>query len=384
MGRHPFAGRYSGRGDMPIELAISEFRYAYGREAASKQMAPPPNILGVNTLSYRLNLLFERAFNEQSVQSPRPTAKEWIQELDALKSSLKMCGQNPAHKYFGQLGSCPWCSLENSSGVIYFIAPTSTVPTAIFDVNQIWARIQAIQPIAIGAFPLSIPLNAVKPTPLPQNDRGFWAIFNFFLGEPEQEERNRRMQVVGERRMEWQHLQNTWHQTKWNESFFAKKRLLEKYRKEWDRSNLAYEQEKNSIALTIYLEGFFVEDACIPGIGEGLTMKLKAWGIETAADITESEVKSVPGFGEKRTQDLVDWRYSIERQFRQKPILVKSTPQLDQKYRQSRLKLEKQLSGGVEELEQIKRQIKQKQEQFLQQCRQVALKLAQAEADASI
>lgn len=42
LGRHPFAGAYSGGEDMPIERAIRELRFAYGRRAAANGMRPPP------------------------------------------------------------------------------------------------------------------------------------------------------------------------------------------------------------------------------------------------------------------------------------------------------------------------------------------------------
>ena len=45
MGRHPFAGRYRGKGDMPIERAIRECRFAFGRHAITRQMEPPPHTL---------------------------------------------------------------------------------------------------------------------------------------------------------------------------------------------------------------------------------------------------------------------------------------------------------------------------------------------------
>src|SRR5213080_3507699 len=48
MGRHPFAGRFLGRGDKPIDDAIREFRFAFGQAAASRGMTAPP---------YSLNLL---------------------------------------------------------------------------------------------------------------------------------------------------------------------------------------------------------------------------------------------------------------------------------------------------------------------------------------
>ncbi len=41
MGRHPFAGRFLGRGDMPIPRAISEFRFAYSAMRADVQMDNP-------------------------------------------------------------------------------------------------------------------------------------------------------------------------------------------------------------------------------------------------------------------------------------------------------------------------------------------------------
>ena len=42
MGRHPFAGRYLGKGEMPIERAIAESRFAYSHDTGRTQMAPPP------------------------------------------------------------------------------------------------------------------------------------------------------------------------------------------------------------------------------------------------------------------------------------------------------------------------------------------------------
>ena len=47
MGRHPFSGVYKGTDDMPIERAIAEFRFAFGRSAALKAMSPPPNSVGL-------------------------------------------------------------------------------------------------------------------------------------------------------------------------------------------------------------------------------------------------------------------------------------------------------------------------------------------------
>jgi DNA-binding helix-hairpin-helix protein with protein kinase domain len=42
MGRHPFSGRYQGSGDMPLERAIGEHRFAYSVNSSRTMMQPPP------------------------------------------------------------------------------------------------------------------------------------------------------------------------------------------------------------------------------------------------------------------------------------------------------------------------------------------------------
>ena len=44
MARHPFSGRFLGTGEMPMERAISEYRFAYGANAAANQMRRPPGV----------------------------------------------------------------------------------------------------------------------------------------------------------------------------------------------------------------------------------------------------------------------------------------------------------------------------------------------------
>ena len=65
MNRHPFAGRYLGQGDMSIEQAIRQHRFAYGRAAASFQMQVPQHALPLSALSNQLVELFERSFRPE-------------------------------------------------------------------------------------------------------------------------------------------------------------------------------------------------------------------------------------------------------------------------------------------------------------------------------
>jgi DNA-binding helix-hairpin-helix protein with protein kinase domain len=62
------------------------------------------------------------------------------------------------------------------------------------------------------------------------------------------------------------------------------------------------------------LETRFVAQAGIPGIGAERTAVLQSFGIESAADVSEEAIRSIPGFGEVLAGRLVAWRKSMERE----------------------------------------------------------------------
>jgi DNA-binding helix-hairpin-helix protein with protein kinase domain len=146
MGRHPFAGRFLANGDMPIEKAIYEFRFAFGRSAAGYQMAPPPFAPKLIVASARIADLFERAFSPESARAGgRPTASQWVGALDALTHELKTCPTYPAHKYHHTLAQCPWCEIERTGGPDFFISlTTSRGAASFFDVDRVWQTIITI------------------------------------------------------------------------------------------------------------------------------------------------------------------------------------------------------------------------------------------------
>src|SRR5690349_15664048 len=111
MARHPFSGMYLGRGEMPIEKAIQELRFAYGSQAAARQMRPPPHTLSLTAVSPPLARLFERAFSPEGVRDGgRPKAREWVTALEGLQ--LRTCARSTAHQYVSTLPACPWCEIE--------------------------------------------------------------------------------------------------------------------------------------------------------------------------------------------------------------------------------------------------------------------------------
>ena len=111
VGRHPFAGRFLGAGEMPITQAISQHRFAFSRLATSYQMQSPPHAPTIDFVSPELGDLFELAFGAKSTQSKgRPTAKQWVSALGSFKASLRAC-KSPGHYYPPHLSGCPWCEL---------------------------------------------------------------------------------------------------------------------------------------------------------------------------------------------------------------------------------------------------------------------------------
>ncbi len=150
MGRHPYAGRFLGTGEVPIEKAITEFRYAYSSSSAILQMSPPPQTLDLRSVIPSVAGLFERAFLKGSAApSARPTAHEWYCALQNLGSGLISCTLDVGHKYPKSLSSCPWCGLQRDGAPNFFISvsvkafsPGEMSPN--FDVQTIWSQILSV------------------------------------------------------------------------------------------------------------------------------------------------------------------------------------------------------------------------------------------------
>lgn len=170
MGRHPFAGRFGGKGEMPLERAIKEFRFAYSVNAAAREMAPPPHTLPLSALSKDLAALFERAFSPTSSQpNSRPTASEWAKSLLTFRNSLKECSV-PGHKAFRDAICCPWCDLSKN-GANFFIAVGNL--RGIEDIlhggqslDDVWKQCDAIQ-IVPTTWAESKSSRSFVPSPLP-------------------------------------------------------------------------------------------------------------------------------------------------------------------------------------------------------------------------
>ena len=164
MGRHPFAGRFLGQGDMSIEKAIAEFRFAYGAARGAFQMEPPPNTPSMGIASHGVASLLERAFSPNGTrEGARPEAKEWISSLDALERQLKTCHVNPSHIYADGLDHCPWCRLEAATGAFLFSFVVRSAPSIGVDMGAVWTRIAAVA--RPGSAPPLPDWSTVSPSP---------------------------------------------------------------------------------------------------------------------------------------------------------------------------------------------------------------------------
>jgi DNA-binding helix-hairpin-helix protein with protein kinase domain len=145
MGRHPFAGRYLGEGDMPIERAIKEHRFAYGRERSFAAMDQPPGTPPLDVVSAPVAQLFERAFAMASARGGRPTAVEWVAALETLEVKLIECPVGVSHWHLEGLMECPWCRMEAATGVPLFSAAVSDATASLFDLPTFWRQLIEIE-----------------------------------------------------------------------------------------------------------------------------------------------------------------------------------------------------------------------------------------------
>ena len=166
MGRHPFAGRHPERA-LPVEKAIREGLFTFGWDAARQGWEPPPFSLRLPDLPAPLAQLFDRAFGPDAAKGgTRPTAGEWVKELDDLDARMVICGEDPRHSHVKAEGSCPWCRIEKEGGPSFFFLPPGSAPDA-FDLAATWKAIEAVRSPGPGPLPSPPSVTDLLWRPLP-------------------------------------------------------------------------------------------------------------------------------------------------------------------------------------------------------------------------
>jgi DNA-binding helix-hairpin-helix protein with protein kinase domain len=426
MGRHPFSGVYSGREDMPIERAIREFRFAFGKNASLKGMKPPPESIGLDVVSPAVALLFERAFSEAGVQpGGRPKAGDWLQAFEQLKSQIRTCQVESVHKYYGGLNSCPWCSLERKSGVLFFIGVIGVTPgVGAFNLSQVWQRILAVP--SPGEAPHIRPDSfSPSPSPLPPKLRyaKIWGVVRkvaavgiviwclssfpgviifvlifaailFFWHVDDSADRRARQDAARVAETKWDETLRRWNFEAGDAAFRQKLQEATKMKSKYENLNNEYSKEKQKLQAAVmerqlhkFLDTFFIHDHSIPKIGAGRKATLASFGVETAADVEPGKILRISGFGPGLTNELVQWRKRLEPKFRFDPskgVDPADIAALNQKFRQERTQMEGALLATPETLNKARGQTLLRREAIRSQIEDVAKALAQARADLSV
>ena len=360
MGRHPFAGVWSGPGDMPIERAIREGRFAYGQRAAQFQMKRPPGTIPLEVLGPSVAVLFEQAFAPGA--AARPQARAWLAALELLKSSLVSCGRDAAHFHPRQAAACPWCEVE-SSGVRLFghrierhAASVAGFPT----IEALWATIErapAPPPEPRGywqqawtpppgfdvprdatkavrkAFAIGFGLLGLSSCVAAQSGTTPWWLFFLLMivaygtwPRPPKEKVLAADRAINESKQQWQALLDRWNREASGQPFqVAKESLRKAYSDlqalpgERQRKLGQLKSQQQEFQRRRHLDRFRINRASISGIGPGRAATLASFGVETAADVSRRAVMQIPGFGETLTATLLAWRHSHEANFRFNP-----------------------------------------------------------------
>lgn len=404
MGRHPFAGRFVGEGEMPIERAIGEGRFAYGAESAAFQMERPPGAPSLGVVSPAVAGLFERAFARESREAGRPTAREWAAGLEELEHALRQCAFSPAHWHFEGLQGCPWCRMEAATGVGLFSAAVSPGAAAHFDIEAFWRRVEAIEhpgpapsveagdgkrkvrpsaaalqfkqrralhrlyALLISAAPIPIALFVN----LPMAGRLLFlaaAIGLYFVARALVRVSNDTGVFADRLRMDQEHLEKVrdeWQTTAGPGRFDAKRAELDRLRARWDESRdvgrrvrKELQDDKRGAALARFLDGFDIEKAEVRGVSPSRVPLLASFGIETAADIVAPKLDLVPKLDGPLRDALVGWRKDLEARFHDEATAA--PPTLDEELIQreamaEQLRIEAALRSTLQDLQEIQKQ----------------------------
>ena len=401
MGRHPFAGRYSGPGDMPIEKAIAEYRFAYSPNRRANRMERPPDTIALETMGGVITQLFIRAFEPVETNGTRPDAKSWIEALERLKSKLRVCLLANWHHFPNELPACPWCAVESQTGARLFGQRIATVgPTGAVDLAALWNAISSVpdpgpDPVLPSERPWRAPRGVRLPSgslktfrkflsiafvcagpaacsALPKDGGLIWALVSFGLAfaawlKVSSERRATVERAYSAARADWEAALSRWKREAAREYFTEKLRALEKARmeladlpKERRRRLAKLEGEREMRQRQRYLDRYRIDRAKIKGIGAGRTAMLASYGIETAADVDRVKIMQIPSFGEALSAELVGWRRLHERNFRfnpNEPVDRRDIGTMDRDLAAERQKLLSSLQQGPTVLRRLSQEI---------------------------
>lgn len=430
MGRHPFAGVYSGPEDMPIERAIKEFRYAFGVEAASYSIGRPPGCVGPEIVSAELGGLLEHAFRRNVEQ--RPSARRWVQALENLAQEIRGCGTDNLHRYFGKLSACPWCELEEHQQLTFFVrmVPYASTAGAGFDLPAVWHQIEvtaaSMQPpplpvgaggaalvaeplpwraklgaagkAAVNAFIIDVVVTLIVLRPLAAFiwiSVGLWL---WRLASQRQSafdaERKRREVALSVAEDKWKSVQGRWVDLAFEGDVQRQLARLRVVRADYEKLLAKHEIAKRQVLdnvrerqLLQFLSRFHVEDVTLAAGGAPQVAALVSFGVETAAEVERARLERIHGLHPALIDQLLKWRWGLESLFKfdvTRSALTAELEALHHWHTQRCEKLAAALKEGLGDLRRKAAALEHRQRALLVNARVVARGLAQARANMSV
>jgi DNA-binding helix-hairpin-helix protein with protein kinase domain len=372
MGRHPFAGVFSGAGETPIESHIKEFRYAYADDHKQRGLLPPPlSICPRLVAGSEVANLFEYNFTQIGAVKGRTSARSWHQAILRQRQRIARCNSNTNHVYDSSVGSCIWCALEQK-GLAFFEAnisqrgpttsseseskfkPADLLPTRAEEAA--WRRITAasaqkyvmpsstfthIQPryglteiertaiLRRSVFRLFICLSTVL-TFLSGSISILPIVIVFlFIGFAYSPRAIRELIAKYKSELNTAEVDVKTAKSSWYlvVADGKQKQILSSAKSAWmkiDSLKTKFDKEFSSSLSSVrqqhkdsYLRSWLIADANISGIGPGRSSTLASYGIETAADISAARLYGINGFGPVLTSSLLAWKDVLLQQYRQ-------------------------------------------------------------------
>lgn len=421
MGRHPYAGRYTGA-DLTLDQFIARNLFAYSRTRVNG-VAPPVAVATLDDFPAEIASAFERAFGPDPAH--RPTASEWASLLQSLESRLSRCAANGMHFYPTAAKGCPWCKMEAASGAVLFVSAfTGTVSANLgtFDVENVWAAIKAIAVPAEGVLP-KLPALPSEPSQEARKAKSggltnkmvgagivaaavclcfaypaaalLWVpalIYGLFHFNKNAVDAGPWLRRYAEADARWDEALDQWRSRLGIGPLQTLRADLEKAVDEFKGLGNAKAQalgrlqsDRHKRQLHDYLDRFLIQRASIPGIGPAKTVTLASFGIESAADINRSAITSIPGFGPATADKLLAWQSKHERQFVYNPAPLPADKQAQAKveaeFAAKASALAKRISSGQLEMAQIADTLRQRLYVEDTSLGEIAAKRAQLEAD---
>jgi DNA-binding helix-hairpin-helix protein with protein kinase domain len=362
VGRHPFAGRYRGPTDLSIERAIAELRFAFSKNTAETLMEPPPASILLDDLSPGIGELFEQALRHTEGNGTfRPAPAQWVEQLDLLIKQRKTCSFDAMHVYYGPIGDCPWCRIEDSGGPSFFISSGGSAVSA----DRLIALDTKIEELPYFEFPeLPRERTALPPLPRPSGAGApvkksladvaavllpaSWAVAlaGSYFGMPllvagavlslalaivlitnkqarirrQTLKENQAVLATGteklQRRAEVVEFQHRQRQQAFQRAFEDLQTQIAHYRAEGDELKDVFVHYRE-LKLEEFLRGFSIRDnyRAISGLTASQVAILESYGIDSANDLDRLRLYGIPSIDSEAVMELLQWRMQIDRQF---------------------------------------------------------------------